>query len=66
MTAPAKLEEILRRFILITGKGGVGKSTLCASLALLSAQRGDRTLVCELNTHESVSRLLGHQPVGTV
>ena len=49
---------------MVTGKGGVGKSTVVASLALLSARRGDRTLVCELNTHEQVSRLLGHAPVG--
>ena len=57
--------EILKRFTLITGKGGVGKSTLAAALALLSAQRGFRTLVCELNTHERVSRLLGHEPAGS-
>jgi anion-transporting ArsA/GET3 family ATPase len=57
--------DILRRFNLITGKGGVGKSTVTAALALMSAQRGERTLVCELNTHEQVSRLLGYGPVGS-
>ncbi len=50
---------------MVTGKGGVGKSTFVACLALLSARRGDKTLVCELNTHEQVSRLLGHSPAGS-
>ena len=56
--------DVLRRFNLVTGKGGVGKSTVSAALALMSAKRGERTLVCELNTHEQVSRLLGYEPVG--
>ena len=63
-TQPNEL-DILRRFILVTGKGGVGKSTLTATLALMSAAKGHRTLVCELNTHERVSRLLGHPAVGS-
>ncbi|HUQ40311.1 MAG TPA: ArsA-related P-loop ATPase [Acidimicrobiales bacterium] len=38
-----------RRLLFVTGKGGVGKSTVAASLALLAAQRGKRTLVCEID-----------------
>lgn len=38
-----------RRLIFVTGKGGVGKSTIAAGLALLGAQRGKRTLVCEVD-----------------
>jgi len=38
------------RFILVTGKGGVGKSTVAATLALAAARRGKRVLVCELKT----------------
>lgn len=53
-----------RRFILVTGKGGVGKSTVTAMLAHLSASAGRRTLVCELNTREQVATLFGHAPVG--
>ncbi len=33
----------------MTGKGGVGKTSMAAGLALLSAQRGRRTLVCEID-----------------
>lgn len=38
-----------RRLLFVTGKGGVGKSTAAAALALLSAQRGRRTLACEVD-----------------
>ncbi|MBV70242.1 MAG: ATPase [Myxococcales bacterium] len=65
MNQALRSTEILKRFTLITGKGGVGKSTLAAVLALVSAKRGHKTLVCELNTHERVSRLLGHEPAGS-
>ena len=38
-----------RKLLLVTGKGGVGKTTVAASLALLAAQRGLRTLACEVD-----------------
>ena len=38
-----------RRLLFVTGKGGVGKSTTAAALGLLSAQRGRRTLVVEVD-----------------
>ena len=33
----------------MSGKGGVGKTTMAAALALLAAERGRRTLVCEVD-----------------
>lgn len=53
-----------KRLIVVTGKGGVGKTTLSAALALQSAREGQRTLVCEVNTKERVSQLLGKPAVG--
>jgi Anion-transporting ATPase len=47
------------RLLIVTGKGGVGKSTISAALALLAAGRGKRVLVCEVNAQGRVAPLLG-------
>jgi anion-transporting ArsA/GET3 family ATPase len=41
-------ELLNRRLLFVTGKGGVGKTTVAAALGLLSSQHGRRTLVCEV------------------
>src|SRR3954447_10163044 len=38
-----------RKLLFVTGKGGVGKTTIAAGLALLAAQHGQRTLVGEVD-----------------
>jgi anion-transporting ArsA/GET3 family ATPase len=38
-----------RQLLFVTGKGGVGKTTVAAALAELAARRGLRTLVCEMD-----------------
>lgn len=53
-----------RRLLLVTGKGGVGKSTIAASLALRLASAGLRTLLCEVNADRRLGRMLGHPEVG--
>jgi anion-transporting ArsA/GET3 family ATPase len=53
-----------KRLIVVTGKGGVGKTTLSAALGLQGARAGLRTLVCEVNTQERIAPLLGKPPVG--
>ena len=44
---PADLLD--HKLLFVSGKGGVGKSTVAAALALLGSQRGKRTLVCEID-----------------
>src|SRR5579859_7125093 len=48
-----------KRFILVTGKGGVGKTTVCAAQALALAARGKRVLVVMCNAKERLSAMLG-------
>jgi anion-transporting ArsA/GET3 family ATPase len=43
----------------VTGKGGVGKTTLAAALALASAERGLRTLLVSLESRPDLPLLLG-------
>jgi anion-transporting ArsA/GET3 family ATPase len=54
-----------RRFLFVTGKGGVGKTTICAALALALAESGRRVLVAVMGVKEGVSSLLGQPPLGS-
>ncbi len=45
--------------VVVTGKGGVGKSTVAAALGVAAGRRGLRTLVVEVSAREDVSRALG-------
>ena len=54
------------RLVIVTGKGGTGKTTVVADLALAAAGRGRRVLVIETGREEHVPRLLApvSEPVG--
>jgi anion-transporting ArsA/GET3 family ATPase len=52
-----------RRFLFVTGKGGVGKSTVCAALATALAGGGKRVLVATTSAKERIAELLGTQPL---
>jgi anion-transporting ArsA/GET3 family ATPase len=61
----APMPEMLdKRLIFVTGKGGVGKSTVAASLGIAAAERGKRTIVCEIGSQENISRLFKRARVG--
>jgi anion-transporting ArsA/GET3 family ATPase len=52
---PAPLDK---RLLFVTGKGGVGKSTVAAALGMVAARHGRRTIVAELARRDDVSRAL--------
>src|SRR5437870_2653133 len=53
-----------KRLLLITGKGGVGKTTVAAALGLKAAAEGKRTIVCEVAEQERLPDLFGVRPAG--
>ncbi len=53
-----------KRFVIVAGKGGVGKSVVCAALGLAAARRGMRTCIAELNTREKAPLFFGKPPSG--
>jgi anion-transporting ArsA/GET3 family ATPase len=53
-----------RRLVLVTGKGGVGKTTVAAALGLAAARRGMRTVLCEVAEQERLAAMFGASEVG--
>src|ERR1044072_1204167 len=52
------------RLVFVTGKGGVGKTTVAVALGLRAAAAGKRTIVCEVAAQENASRIFDHAEVG--
>jgi anion-transporting ArsA/GET3 family ATPase len=52
------------QLLVVTGKGGVGKTTVAAGLAGVLAERGRRVLVLEVDPRENAHRMLGVAPSG--
>ena len=50
-----------RRFLAVIGKGGTGKTTVAAALAVLAASRGKRVLVAMSQARERMSSMLETQ-----
>jgi anion-transporting ArsA/GET3 family ATPase len=53
-----------RQLVVVTGKGGVGKSAVAATLGSLLAAAGRRVLVLEVDPRENVHQMLGVSPSG--
>jgi anion-transporting ArsA/GET3 family ATPase len=52
-----------KALLYVTGKGGVGKTTVSAALGLAAAAAGRRTIVCEVAAQERVSRAFQREGV---
>jgi anion-transporting ArsA/GET3 family ATPase len=48
-----------KRLLFLTGKGGVGKTTVAIALALAAARRGQRTMIAELTGQDRVAVAFG-------
>ncbi|MGZ5337747.1 MAG: ArsA family ATPase [Solirubrobacterales bacterium] len=53
-----------KKLVVVTGKGGVGKSTVSFALGLAAAQRGKRAIVCEVASQENASRVFKRAELG--
>jgi anion-transporting ArsA/GET3 family ATPase len=53
-----------KRLVFVTGKGGVGKSTVAAALGVVATRRGKRTIICEVAQQERMSSVFHTQGVG--
>lgn len=51
-------ELLHRRLIVVTGKGGVGKSTVATALGVLAARQGRRTVIAEVGRRGDVAATL--------
>jgi anion-transporting ArsA/GET3 family ATPase len=60
VTGPPDLLDL--RLVFVTGKGGVGKTTVAAGLSQLAAEHGKRVLVCEVDAKGDVTSLFEATP----
>ena len=53
------------RLHVVTGKGGTGKTTVAAALAIAFARQGRKVLLCEVEDRQGISQLFDIKPLGT-
>ena len=63
-TESAAADLFEKRLVFVTGKGGVGKSTVSVALALAAARAGKRTILCEVAAQEHLSHVFQRREVG--
>ncbi|MHB1584411.1 MAG: ArsA family ATPase [Acidimicrobiales bacterium] len=62
MTPTTRRHLLDLELVFVTGKGGVGKTTVAAALALLAAERGKRVLACEVDAKGDLASLFEAAP----
>jgi len=58
-TAMATKSMIDLKFVIVSGKGGVGRTTVAATLARVAAGAGKRVLIAEATTTDRLARMFG-------
>jgi anion-transporting ArsA/GET3 family ATPase len=53
-----------KRLVIVTGKGGVGKSTVALAMAVAASRSGKRTILCEVAAQERLSRVFHRAEIG--
>lgn len=53
-----------KKLLILTGKGGTGKTTLCSALGLIASRIGKKTLLVEVNAREDIPALFGEKKHG--
>jgi anion-transporting ArsA/GET3 family ATPase len=56
---PGPVSLLDRQLLYITGKGGVGKTTVAAAAGLAAAEQGRRVVVCEVSGQARIPAMLG-------
>lgn len=56
---PEMRDLLDRQLLYVTGKGGVGKTTVALAAALAAAERGRKTIIAEIGGQQRVPRLFG-------
>jgi anion-transporting ArsA/GET3 family ATPase len=66
LAMPRSLDELLttREVVICCGSGGVGKTTLSASLALRAAMLGKKAIVCTIDPAKRLATSLGLSEIG--
>jgi len=63
--APGWAPVLDRRLVILSGKGGVGRTTVAAALARAAAARGKRVLIAQTDAVERLGKMLGRPgPIG--
>jgi anion-transporting ArsA/GET3 family ATPase len=58
------MDLLSRRLLFVTGKGGVGKTSVAAALAHLASRAGTRTLLCEMDAKGALAAAFDTTPLG--